>query len=61
VLVSTDPVALDAVAWQEIETRRREVGLKSLTEEQRAPKWIASAARLGLGEDNLARIDVRDV
>jgi uncharacterized protein (DUF362 family) len=54
VLVSTDPVAIDAVAWQVIEARRKQVGLKSLAAEGREPKWIAAAARLGLGE---ARID----
>lgn len=61
VLVSTDPVAIDAVAWRVIEERRREVGLKSLGEEQREPKWLATAAKLGLGENRMERIDVVDV
>ena len=61
VLVSTDAVAIDAVAWREIETRRRELGLKSLAEDKREPKWIASAGRLGLGESNIERIEVSDV
>jgi uncharacterized protein (DUF362 family) len=61
VLASTDPVAIDAVAWQEIEQRRRDVGLKSLAEQQREPKWIATAASLGLGEHRINRIDVGDV
>jgi uncharacterized protein (DUF362 family) len=58
VLVSSDPVALDTIAWHMIEERRRQVGLKSLTEEQRAPKWIATAAKLGLGENRSERIEV---
>jgi uncharacterized protein (DUF362 family) len=61
VLVSTDPVAVDAVARQTIEERRRELGLKSLAEDGREPKWIDEAARLGLGEARLDRIQVVDV
>jgi uncharacterized protein (DUF362 family) len=60
-LVSTDPVAADAVAWQILEERRREVGLKSLAEEQRAPRYIATAAKLGLGENRLEHIELVDV
>ncbi len=61
VLVSTDPVAIDAVAWQVIEARRKQIGLKSLAAEGREPKWIAAAARLGLGEaraDRIRRIEL---
>jgi uncharacterized protein (DUF362 family) len=61
VLVSTDPVAVDAVARQTIEERRRELALKSLAEDGREPKWLADAARLGLGEARLDRIQVVDV
>ncbi|MEE9218214.1 MAG: DUF362 domain-containing protein [Acidobacteriota bacterium] len=60
VLASTDPVALDAVGWRMIEERRREVGLPPLAEEKREPVWIAAAAKLGLGEADLARIEVED-
>jgi hypothetical protein len=61
VLASTDPVAIDATAWRAIEARRRELGLKSLAEEGREPKWIATAARLGLGQSRASRIQVVDV
>jgi hypothetical protein len=61
VLVSTDPVALDAVAWQVIEMRRKTLGLGSLQSEQREPKWIATAAKLGLGHNRLEEIDVVSV
>jgi len=61
VLVSTDPVSVDAAAWQIIEQRRREAKLKSLAEEGRKPKWIATAERLGLGRAQAAQISVVDV
>jgi uncharacterized protein (DUF362 family) len=56
-LASTDPVAVDAVARQVLEDRRREVGLPSLAAEGRAPAHIAAAATLGLGTADLARIE----
>lgn len=61
VLVSTDPVAIDAVAHQVIEERRREEKLSTLAAEGRDPKWLAVAAELGLGTATLERITVVDV
>ena len=58
VLVSRDPVAVDAVAYKIIEDRRRQQGLRSLVQEGREPKWIAEAAGLGLGESRLGRIEM---
>lgn len=60
-LVSTDPVAIDAVCWQIIEQRRQQMGLGALADEQRAPKWIATAHGLGLGEGRPEHIRVMDV
>ncbi len=60
-LVSTDPVALDAIGRSVLEDRRKEVGLPSLAAEGRAPKWIAEGARIGLGEADPARITVEEV
>lgn len=60
-LVSTDPVALDAVGWQTLEARRLEVGLPTLAAEGRAPKWIAEGARIGLGQADLAKVTIEDV
>jgi uncharacterized protein (DUF362 family) len=60
-LASTDPVALDTVGWRVLEEQRREVGLPTLAEEDRAPRYIAGAARLGLGLDDPARIEVAHV
>ncbi|MCX6581422.1 MAG: DUF362 domain-containing protein [Candidatus Aminicenantes bacterium] len=48
-LVGRDPVALDYVGWQIIEERRKELGLKSLAQENREPTYIMSAAKLKLG------------
>jgi uncharacterized protein (DUF362 family) len=60
-LASTDPVAVDAVARQVLEARRREVGLPPLAAEGREPAHIAAAARLGLGVADLARIERTEV
>jgi len=51
-LVAQDPVALDYTGWQIIERKRVEKRLKTLEAEQRAPRYIATAAdrdhRLGI-------------
>ena len=57
-LASTDPVALDAVGWGVIEERRKEKGLPTLASEGREPRYIAAAAKLGLGVADEKRIDV---
>jgi hypothetical protein len=58
---STDPVAVDTVARELIDGRRAMEKLPSLAEEGRAPRWIAEAAKLGLGESDPERIRVEDV
>ena len=58
VLASTDPVAVDAVGWRIIETHRKEAGLPPLAEEKREPTWIGAAGRLGLGQAEMAKIDL---
>jgi len=62
-LLSQDPVALDYTGWQMIERKRAEMGLKTLEADQRAPRYIATAAdsehRLGRSEP--ARIEVVEV
>jgi uncharacterized protein (DUF362 family) len=60
-LASTDPVALDTVGWGVLEARRKEVGLRRLADEGREPRYIAGAARLGLGVNDPARIQVVEV
>jgi uncharacterized protein (DUF362 family) len=60
-LASTDPVAVDAVGWQILDARRKEVGLPPLAAEGREPRYIAGAARLGLGVSDLRRIESVEV
>ena len=57
-LASRDPVALDAVAREIIETKRKAEELPSLTEDKRAPRWIETAAARGLGEARLNKIEI---
>jgi uncharacterized protein (DUF362 family) len=55
-LVSSDPVALDHTGWKMIERKRAEKGWKTLAAEERAPRYIATAAdaehRLGTNDPN---------
>jgi uncharacterized protein (DUF362 family) len=61
-IVSTDPVALDRIGTRIIESKRREVGLRSLTEAGREPEYIAIAADQfhRLGTDDPSGIDLID-
>lgn len=61
IYVSTDPVALDAVGWAEVDRIRRDKGLPSLKSAGREPSYIHIAAELGLGVVDLDRIHVREV
>jgi uncharacterized protein (DUF362 family) len=62
-LVSQDPVALDATGWRMIERKRAEKGLKSLQDDQRAPRYILTAAdrEHHLGNCEPGRIDLVEV
>jgi uncharacterized protein (DUF362 family) len=62
-IISQDPVALDYVGWQIIERKRAEKGLKTLEAEDRAPRYIATAAdaqhRLGTNDPKrIAMVEV---
>ncbi len=58
-LLSRDPVAHDAVAWQMIEAARQAKGLRPLAREGREPTWLATAAAppRSLGVADPTRID----
>jgi len=56
-IVSSDFVAADAVAADLLEKRRKEAGLKSLAEEKRPARHIATASARGLGEADLSKIE----
>ncbi|MEE9293713.1 MAG: DUF362 domain-containing protein [Phycisphaerae bacterium] len=60
-IVSTDFVAADAVAADLLDAQRRAKGLKSLAQENRPAKHIATAAARGLGEADLNRIELIEV
>lgn len=55
IYLSTDPVALDRIALEEIEARRKHVGLKPIGEQAR---YLGNAARLGLGTNKREDIEV---
>jgi uncharacterized protein (DUF362 family) len=59
-MASQDPVALDYTGWQIIERKRAEMGLKTLEAEDRAPRYIATAAdaQHRLGTNDPMRISV---
>ncbi len=53
-----DPVATDRVGWEIIERLRAGKGLPSLKEEERPPQYLEAAKELGLGENDLSRIQI---
>jgi uncharacterized protein (DUF362 family) len=53
-----DPVATDAVGWRMIDTLRAAKGLPSLAEEGREPRYLQSAASMGLGAAAADAIEV---
>jgi uncharacterized protein (DUF362 family) len=62
-IVGEDRVAIDQVAWQMIERKRAEAGLKTLEATGRLPRYIATAADAAhaLGTNDLARVHVLNV
>jgi len=63
ILVATDPVAIDQTAWDIIERKRAERGMKSLSRSGLAPKYISVAANPEhrLGTDDPRRIALQEV
>jgi uncharacterized Fe-S center protein len=61
VYVATDPVALDAIGWDEVEKARAGFGLKSLADEGREPAYIQDAADLGVGIADRKQITLSEV
>lgn len=63
VIIAQDPVALDYIAWQIIEHKRAEQGLKTLSAVGRTPRFIALAAdaRHQLGTNDPNRISLVEV
>ncbi len=61
VYASTEPVAVDAVGWDEVEKARAQFKLKSLTDEGRPPAYIQAAADLGVGIADRQKITLHEV
>jgi uncharacterized protein (DUF362 family) len=57
-VLSLDPVAADAVGWTIIERLRAAAGLPALRDEGRAPGYLATAEKMGLGRADPDTIDV---
>ena len=57
-LLSRDPVAIDRIATALIEDERKKQALPTLKEAGRDPVHIATAARKGLGTDDINHIDL---
>ena len=57
-IFSLDPVAADYVGWQVIEKLRAKKGLASLKEEERAPVYLQTAEKMGLGKANPKEIQI---
>lgn len=58
IIVGRDPVALDRICHTIIEEKRKETKLPSLKQAHREPAYISTAAMLGLGIDEPAKINV---
>jgi uncharacterized protein (DUF362 family) len=57
-IFSLDPVAADFVGWQVIEQLRAQDGLPSLKEENREPKYLQTAVKMGLGKASSGEIKI---
>ncbi len=60
ILVSTDPVALDAIGFRIIKKLRKESGIKPLPYNPE-PKQLKTAEKNGIGVADLSKIDFRQV
>jgi len=61
ILFSTDPVAIDTAGYGIIERLRAKSGLESLEDSRRKPIYLKTAADSGLGNSDLARIQIKEI
>jgi uncharacterized protein (DUF362 family) len=61
IYASTDPVATDTIGWNVIDRARKDHGMKSLAQAGREPKYIATAAELGVGKHAESKISLKEV
>lgn len=57
-IISKDPVAADYTGWKMIEALRSREGLPPLSEENRSPAYLKTAARIGLGRADIQNINL---
>lgn len=58
IMLSADPVAMDYQGWHVIEEQRKVLGLDPLAKSGRPPKFIQTAADMGLGANDPSRITI---
>ncbi len=61
IYATTDPVAMDSVAYELIENLRKQNGLRPLNDVKRGPHFLKMAADLGLGVDDRKNIHLQTV
>jgi len=61
ILLGTDPVALDIVAWELLEGLRRKKKLPTLTADKRKPVHIITAGKQGLGVWDRKKIELVEI
>jgi uncharacterized protein (DUF362 family) len=61
VYVTTDPVAMDTIGWNEVEKWRKEKRLPTLAKAGREPTYIRVAGELGLGIADKDQIRLREI
>ncbi|MBN2341608.1 MAG: DUF362 domain-containing protein [Deltaproteobacteria bacterium] len=61
IYATTDPVAMDAIAYELIEGLRKENGLRTLNEVKRGPHFLKMAEELGLGVRDRKHIHLQTV
>ncbi|MFH1742406.1 MAG: DUF362 domain-containing protein [bacterium] len=59
ILVSTDRLAIDTIGTEKIEAARRAKGVPALDEARHPPRYLATAAQLGLGQSDRTQIEHR--
>lgn len=60
-IIGADPVALDLIGSRIIEEKRKEMGMPSLKEVGREPRYIQTAASIGLGFSDPQKIELIEI
>ncbi len=58
ILISQDAVALDTIAYNIIDNKRKKMGLLPLKEDKREPQWLKVAEQYGLGINDISKINL---